>query len=302
MSIDLDRYDVNLEEDVRQAVDYNNRSRLKHTDQVFKAEISNIVSLTETEKLFHLYILDKEERDAFHFLPGQFVMLEVPGYGEVPISISDSPLRSRLIELVIREAGLVTSVLHRAKPGAKVGIRGPFGSHFPMEKMKGHNVLLIAGGLGIAPLRAPIFHVTENRAEYEDVHLLYGTREPEQMIFRYQYEQWRDIYGLDLHFIVEKPDETWDGEVGMITQLLDGLPVDMANTWAIVCGPPVMFKYVCNKLNDLGLPMHRMFVSLERRMHCGMGKCCRCNVGSTYTCIDGPVFDYWAVQNLKEAI
>jgi sulfhydrogenase subunit gamma (sulfur reductase) len=302
MSIDLDRYDVNLEEDVRQAVDYNNRSRLKHTDQVFKAEISNIVSLTETEKLFHLYILDKEERDAFHFLPGQFVMLEVPGYGEVPISISDSPLRSRLIELVIREAGLVTSVLHRAKPGAKVGIRGPFGSHFPMEKMKGHNVLLIAGGLGIAPLRAPIFHVTENRAEYEDVHLLYGTREPEQMIFRYQYEQWRDIYGLDLHFIVEKPDETWDGEVGMITQLLDGLPVDMANTWAIVCGPPVMFKYVCNKLNGLGLPMHRMFVSLERRMHCGMGKCCRCNVGSTYTCIDGPVFDYWAVQNLKEAI
>jgi len=302
MSIDLDRYDVSLEEDVRQPLDYNNRSRLKHTDRVFKAEISNVVSLTENEKLFHLYILDKQERDAFHFLPGQFVMVEVPGYGEVPISISDSPLRSRLIELVIREAGLVTSVLHRAKPGAKVGIRGPFGSHFPMEKMKGHNVLLIAGGLGIAPLRAPIFHVTENRAEYENVHLLYGTRRPDQMIFRYQYEQWRDIYGLDLHFIVEKPDETWDGEVGMITQLIDGLPVDMTRTWAIVCGPPVMFKFVCNKLNGLGLPMHRMFVSLERRMHCGMGKCCRCNVGSTYTCIDGPVFDYWAVQNLKEAI
>ena len=302
MSIDLDRYDVSLEEDVRLGLDYNNRARLKHTDRVFKAEISNVVSLTETEKLFHLYILDKQERDAFTFLPGQFVMLEVPGFGEVPISISDSPTRSRLIELVIREAGLVTGVLHRAKPGAKVGIRGPFGSHFPMEKMKGHNVLLIAGGLGIAPLRAPIFHVTENRAEYEDVHLLYGTREPQQMIFRYQYEQWRDIYGLDLHFIVEKPDETWDGEVGMITQLLDGLPVEMDKTWAIVCGPPVMFKYVCNKLNGMGLPMHRMFVSLERRMHCGMGKCCRCNVGSTYTCIDGPVFDYWAVQNLKEAI
>mgnify|MGYP002641816322 CR=1 FL=1 len=302
MSIDLERYDVNLEEDVCQAVDYNNRSRLKHTDRVFKAEISNVVSLTESEKLFHLYILDKQERDAFHFLPGQFVMLEVPGYGEVPISISDSPLRSRLIELVIREAGLVTSVLHRAKPGAKVGIRGPFGSHFPMEKMKGHNVLLIAGGLGIAPLRAPIFHITESRAEYADVHLLYGTREPSQMIFRYQYEQWRDIYGLNLHFIVERPDAKWDGEVGRITQLIDGLPVDMDRTWAIVCGPPVMFKFVCDKLAGLGLPMHRMFVSLERRMHCGMGKCCRCNVGSTYTCIDGPVFDYWAVQNLKEAI
>ena len=302
MTIHLDRYDIRAEEDVRQPLDFNNRSRLKHTDQVFKAEITNVVSLTEDEKLFHLYIKDKAERDRFAFLPGQFVMVEVPGYGEVPISISDSPARAKMIELVIRKAGLVTGVLHRAKPGAVVGLRGPFGSHFPMEKMKGQNVLLIAGGLGIAPLRAPIFSVTENRAEYEDVHLLYGTRTPDQMLFRYQYEQWRDIYGLKLHFIVERPDETWDGEVGMITQLLDGLDTPMEHTWAIVCGPPIMFQFVCNRLAEKGLPMHRMFVSLERRMHCGMGKCCRCNVGSTYTCIDGPVFDYWAVQNLKEAI
>ena len=302
MTIRLDRYDVRAEEDVRQPLDFNNRSRLKHTDQVFMAEITNVVSLTEDEKLFHLYIQDKAERDRFAFLPGQFVMVEVPGYGEVPISISDSPARAKMIELVIRKAGLVTGVLHRARPGAIVGLRGPFGSHFPMEKMKGQNVLLIAGGLGIAPLRAPIFSVTENRAEYEDVHLLYGTRTPDQMLFRYQYEQWRDIYGLELHFIVERPDETWDGEVGLITQLLDGIETPMEHTWAIVCGPPIMFKFVCNRLAEMGLPMHRMFVSLERRMHCGMGKCCRCNVGSTYTCIDGPVFDYWAVQNLKEAI
>ncbi len=302
MTSDLDRYDVSLEADVQQPLDYSIRGRLKHTDQVFKAEITNIVELTETEKLFHLYILDKDERERFSFLPGQFVMLQVPGYGEVPISISDSPSRTRIIDLVIREAGLVTGMLHRAKPGAKVGIRGPFGSHFPMEKMKGQNVLLIAGGLGIAPLRAPIFAVTENRAEYEDVHLLYGTRTPDQMLFGYQYEQWRTIYEIQLHFIVEKPDPEWRGEVGMITQLLDGLDTPMDRTWAIVCGPPIMFKFVCNRLAEMGLPMHRMFVSLERRMHCGMGKCCRCNVGSTYTCIDGPVFDYWAVQNLKEAI
>jgi len=302
MTIHLDRYDVRAEEDVLQPLDFNNRSRLKHTDKVFKAEITNVVSLTDDEKLFHLYILDKAERDRFSFLPGQFVMVEVPGYGEVPISISDSPARAKMIELVIRKAGLVTGVLHRAKPGAVVGLRGPFGSHFPMEKMKGCNVLLIAGGLGIAPLRAPIFSVTENRAEYEDVHLFYGTRTPDQMLFRYQYEQWRDIYGLKLHFIVERPDETWDDEVGLITQLLDGLDTPMKHTWAIVCGPPIMFKFVCNRLAEMGLPMHRMFVSLERRMHCGMGKCCRCNVGSTYTCVDGPVFDYWAVHNLKEAI
>jgi sulfhydrogenase subunit gamma (sulfur reductase) len=302
MSIHLDRYDVRAEEDVRQDLDFNNRSRLKHTDQVFKAEITNVVDLTADEKLFHLYLLDKDERERFSFLPGQFVMVEVPGYGEIPISISDSPARARMIELVIRKAGQVTNVLHRAKPGAVIGLRGPFGSHFPMEKMKGQNVLLIAGGLGIAPLRAPIFSVTENRAEYDDVHLLYGTRTPDQMLFRYQYEQWRDIYRLKLHFIVEKPDESWDGEVGMITKLLDGIDTDMKRTWAIVCGPPIMFQFVCDRLAEMGLPMNRMFVSLERRMHCGMGKCCRCNVGSTYTCIDGPVFDYWEVQNLKEAI
>ncbi len=302
MSIELERYDVSLEAEVQQPLDFHSRDRLKHTDRVFKAEITNIVQLTETEKLFHLYILDKEERERFSFLPGQFVMVQVPGYGEVPISISDSPSRTRIIDLVIREAGLVTGMLHRAKPGARVGIRGPFGSHFPMEKMKGHNVLLIAGGLGIAPLRAPIFAVTENRAEYEDVHLLYGTRSPDQMLFGYQYDQWQKIYGVQMHRIVEKPDAEWDGEVGMITQLLDRLDTPMDRTWAIVCGPPIMFKFVCDRLGEMGLPMHRMFVSLERRMHCGMGKCCRCNVGSTYTCIDGPVFDYWAVQNLKEAI
>ncbi len=302
MSVRLEPYDVHAEEDVRKPLDFNNRSRLKHTDQVFRAEITNVVSLTDEEKLFHLYILDKEERERFSFLPGQFVMVQVPGYGEVPISISDSPTRAQMIELVIRRAGLVTSMLHRAQPGSVVGLRGPFGSHFPMEKMKGHNVLLIAGGLGIAPLRAPIFAVTESRAEYEDVHLLYGTRTPDQMLFRYQYEQWRDIYGLQLHFIVEQPDAGWDGEVGRITKLLDRVDTPFDRTWAVVCGPPVMFKFVCDQLADRGLPMHRMFVSLERRMHCGMGKCCRCNVGSTYTCIDGPVFDYWAVKNLKEAI
>ena len=302
MSIRLDRYDVNQEEDVASPLDFNQRDRLKHVDQVFKAEITNIVALNDTEKLFSLYFTDAGVRERFSFLPGQFVMLEVPGYGEVPISISESPSRQGMIELCIRQAGSVTGVLHRAKIGAKVGIRGPFGSHFPMEKMKGHNVLLIAGGLGLAPLRAPIYQVTSGRAEYEDVHLLYGTRDPSQMLFKYQYDKWREIDRMKVRFIVEKPDDDWDGEVGMITQLLDHVDCPMDRSYAIVCGPPVMFKYVCNKLSKMGMPMQRMFVSLERRMHCGMGKCCRCAVGSTFTCIDGPVFDYWTVQNLKEAI
>ncbi len=298
----LHPYDVTKESAMLLPLDFNRRSRLQNVDKVFQAEISNVIRLTDKEKLFHIRIIDEAERERFTFLPGQFVMLEVPGYGEVPISISSSISQKGFIELCIRKAGVVTSVLHKAKRGARVGLRGPFGTHFPMEQMKQHSILLIAGGLGLAPLRAPIYYVTENRSDFNKVHILYGTAEPSQLLFDYQYEQWRRIDGVNLSIIVDKADKNWVGPVGLVTKLLDGLDVSMADTYAIVCGPPVMFKFVCNKLSDMGMPRHRMFVSLERRMHCGMGKCCRCNVGSTYVCLDGPVFDYWTVINLKEAI
>lgn len=295
-------YDVTKESDLLQPLDFTRANRLMDVDRTFKAEITSIIHLTDMEKLFHIRIINKDERERFNFLPGQFVMVEVPGYGEVPISISSNPISKGYIELCIRRAGIVTNLLHKAKRGARIGIRGPFGNSFPMEKMKGHNILLIAGGLGIAPLRAPIFHVTENRSEFKDVHILYGTKTPDQLLFDYQYDEWRRIDDVNLEIIVEQPTTTWTGKVGMITKLLDDMTIEPFNTYAIVCGPPVMFKFVCNRLRDIGVPMHRMFVSLERRMHCGMGKCCRCNIGSTFTCVDGPVFDYWSVLNLKEAI
>ncbi|MBD3166272.1 oxidoreductase [bacterium] len=283
-------------------LDYNRRSRLKDTDRIYPAEIINVIRLTEMEKLFQVRIIDDTDRERFTFLPGQFVMLEVPGYGEVPISISSSLSHKGFIELCIRRVGLVTNVLHKTKRGSKVGIRGPFGTHFPMDKMRGNNILLIAGGLGLAPLRAPIFHVIENRSYYKDVYILYGAKETNLLLFNYQYEEWERIADINLRVIAEEGDANWTGEIGLITDLLDDIQVDPGSTSAIVCGPPVMFKFVCSRLTEMGIPMHRMFVSLERRMHCGMGKCCRCNIGSTYTCLDGPVFDYWSVLNLKEAI
>ncbi len=295
-------YDVRHESEMAQSLDFNDRLGLKPVAKVFKAEIANVIRLTEMEKLFHLRITDDAERERFTFRPGQFVMVEVPGYGEVPISISSSTSNKGFIELCIRKVGTVTNALHRARRGAKVGIRGPFGTHFPLGRMKGQSILLIAGGLGLAPLRAPIYYVTENRAEFKDVHILYGTKSPDQLLFDYQYESWRRIDDVNIEIIVEDPNGSWTGPVGLITELLDGVDVDPHGTYAIVCGPPVMFKFVCERLNRMGIPMDRMFVSLERRMHCGMGKCCRCNVGATYTCTDGPVFDYWSVINLKEAI
>ncbi len=302
MTIEFQPYEITKDAEMLLPLDYNQRSKLKNVDEAFKAEITNIIRLTDMEKLFQIRIVDDAQRQRFTFQPGQFVMLEVPGYGEVPISISSSPSAKGHIELCIRKAGVVTNVLHNAKRGAKIGIRGPFGTHFPMAQMHGMNVILIAGGLGLAPLRAPMFYVIENRVQFKDVHILYGTRQPDQLLFRYQYEEWGLIDDINLQIIVERPDASWTGRVGLITKLLDSIQVPPDKTYAIVCGPPVMFKFVCGRLSQMGVPMHRMFVSLERRMHCGMGKCCRCNIGSTYTCIDGPVFDYWSVLNLKEAI
>jgi len=298
----LHPYDVSKENGINGPLDFNLKADLQHVDKTFKSEISSVIRLTEKEKLYHIRILDNVERERFSFQPGQFVMLELPGFGEIPISISGSNSQKGFIELCIRQAGTVTNVLHKAKPGAKVGIRGPFGTHFPMQRMKGHSILLIAGGLGLAPLRAPIFYVTENRSDFNQVYIFYGTTDPSTLLFDYQYEQWRRVDGVNLSIIVEKPDANWRGPVGLVTSLLDQIDVLMDETYAIVCGPPVMFKFVCNRLSQMGMPRDRMFVSLERRMHCGMGKCCRCNVGSTYVCMDGPVFDFWTVMNLKEAI
>lgn len=302
MTTFLQPYNVNKEEEMQRPLDFNRKNDLKHVDKVFKAEIASVSRLTDMEKLFHIRITDAVERERFAFLPGQFVMVEVPGFGEVPISIAGSNSQKGFIELCIRKAGGVTTMLHRAGPGAHVGIRGPFGTYFPLEKMKGHNLLLIAGGLGLAPLRSAVTYATENRSDFKDIHILYGTKDRSQLLFDYQYEQWRRVDRVNLAISLMEPDSEWHGSIGLVTGLLEKTAVVPDDTYAIVCGPPVMFKAACNLLGTMGVPRDRMFVSLERRMHCGMGKCCRCNVGSTYVCMEGPVFDYWTVMNLKEAI
>jgi len=287
----------------------NNRraSDLGGFEFTHKGEITNVYPLTENEKLYQIQILNHDNQGKpFTFKPGQFVMLELPGVGEAPFSITSSPIRQGFIELCIRRAGNMTNFLARVARGTQVGIRGPFGTNFPVNDMYGSDMLLIAGGLGIAPLRSPILTVLENRSRFGKVDIIYGAKKPDELLFTYQYDTWRR-FDINLSIIVQEPDKKWKGEKGLITKILDRRIEDFnehspQNTYAIVCGPPVMFKFVCNRLMEAGIPMQKMFVSLERRMHCGRGKCCRCNIGSTYTCLDGPVFDYWSVMNLKEAI
>ncbi len=284
---------------------YVPKSDLRSFEYTFQAEITNVYPLTATEKLYQIQIIDPGERQRFSFRPGQFVMLELPGIGEAPFSISSSPIRHGDLELCIRAVGNMTNFLDKVPRGTKVGISGPFGTSFPVQDMCGQDVMLIAGGLGIVPLRSPIAAILENRSRYGNIDIIYGARNPSELLFTYQYDMWRQ-FDIDVSITVDHSDETWDGSVGLITKILERRIAKARdirkNTYAIVCGPPVMFKFVCDMFLKANMPMQKIFVSLERRMHCGRGKCCRCNIGSTYTCLSGPVFDYWTVMNLKEAI
>lgn len=266
------------------------------------ARITSISQLTAKEKLFELRLIDEEVREAFTFDAGQFVELSLFGVGEAPISISSAPSKQGFIELCIREAGSVTSAMHRKQCGDIVGLRGPFGRGFPFEEMKGHDVLLVAGGLGIAPLKSLINHIHDERHEFGKVTILLGARTPDEIMFRRQFDMWKHREDFDLIMTVDHADETWDGEEGLVTKLFDRIEVNPENTYGAICGPPVMYKFVIEEMRKKNLDVDRIFVSFERRMKCGIGMCGHCGVGHQYTCLDGPVFSYWEAMNLQEAM
>jgi sulfhydrogenase subunit gamma (sulfur reductase) len=266
------------------------------------ARITSILDLTDNEKLFELRIIDDGIRDAFSFNSGQFVELSIFGIGEAPISISSAPSKQGFIELCVRNAGDVTGALHSKRCGDVVGIRGPFGRGFPMQEMKGHDVLLVAGGLGIAPLKSLINHIHDERHAFGKVTILYGARNPSEILFRHQFDMWKHRDDFELILTVDEADDTWTDEVGRVTRLFDMIDIDPKRTYGAICGPPVMYRYVIDEMREKDMDVDRIYVSFERRMKCGIGKCGHCGVGHQYTCIDGPVFNYWEAMNLQEAI
>ena len=263
------------------------------------ARITSITDLTATEKLFEFRLIDERIRDAFSHEPGQFVELSIFGVGEAPISISSSPTKRGFIELTVRRAGTFTEVLHRMQCGDIVGLRGPFGRGFPFEDMKGHDILLVAGGLGIAPLRSLINNIHDERSEFGKVTIIYGSRTPAEVMFRSQFEMWRHRKDFDLYLTVDHPDSTWDGEVGLVTKPFEHLEVDAGNTFGALCGPPVMYRFVIDEMRKKGISYDHIYCSFERHMKCGMGKCGHCQIGHQYVCIDGPVFNYWEAKNIQ---
>ncbi|MCA9927448.1 MAG: FAD/NAD(P)-binding protein [Anaerolineales bacterium] len=276
---------------------------LKQSDSIYmpiSARISAVQQLTEMETLFTI-AMPHEYR--LRHKPGQFVQLSILGVGEAPISISSSPSRSNsAFELCVRKAGDLTNALHRKKPGDLVGIRGPFGRGFPLDHFQGKDILFVAGGLGMAPLRSLINEILDLRGNYGRVIILYGARSPKDLLFQTELIEWAARSDVELHLTVDNPDSQWENSVGVITTLFKEVEIFRRNTAAVVVGPPIMYKFVIQELLNIRIPKGNIWLSFERRMKCGVGKCGHCQMNHLYTCQAGPTYSYAEIEGLPEAL
>lgn len=242
-------------------------------------------------KTFYLRFDNKEIDGNFKFKSGQFIMCTVFGAGEFAVSLPPSPENDRF-HITVRRIGKVTNALHDLEVGDRVGIRGPFGNGFPFEEIKGKNVIYVAGGIGLIPLRSSIVHVLQHRKDFGRILLLYGSRSPQDLMYQYMLEEWQKIEGFETFITVDNGTPEWKGNVGIITTLFDKVEIPVDNTVAFVCGPPVMFNAVIKELMQRGIKDDMIISTLERHMKCGVGKCQHCAIGRTLVCTDGPVYTY----------
>lgn len=262
--------------------------------------INKIVSLNDSNKLFSLELPDGL---SLGHKPGQFVEVSIFGVGEAPISITSSPSRSNSeFELCVRKVGDVTGALHNMSVGDTVGIRGPFGRGFPIEKFRGKDILFAPGGLGLPPLRSLINQVLDERALFGRVIILYGARNPDELLFKDELKEWGNRKDVELLLTVDRGDENWTGHVGVITTLFKEISINPRNTIGVTVGPPVMYRFVLMEFLGKGLSEGNIYLSLERRMKCGVGKCGHCQIHHIYSCQSGPVFPYSEIKGLEEAL
>lgn len=263
------------------------------------ATIKRVENLTEKETMFEIEL---DSGKPLGHTPGQFVEVSIMGTGEAPISVSSAP-GDKTFEIVVRKVGDVTTKVHTLKAGDKVGIRGPFGNGFDVNALKGKDVIFIGGGIGIIPMRSLINYVLDHRKDFGKVTILYGCKEPREVLFKDELAVWDKRPDIEHLRTVDKCPEgvSWDGGIGVITTLIPKVKFDPKKTMAIVVGPPIMYKFVIRDLLKLGMPEDNIIVSLERRMKCGVGKCGHCQINGVYVCKEGPVFNYKDLKKLPEA-
>jgi sulfhydrogenase subunit gamma (sulfur reductase) len=264
------------------------------------ARIVQVERFTEYEKLFTIELPSGFSLD---HRPGQFVEISALGVGEAPISISSSPSRTNgKFELCVREVGKLTGALHRMEPGAMVGIRGPFGRGFPIERFRGKDMMFVAGGLGLAPLRSLINEVLDERGKFGRVIILYGTKTPADLLFPEELKEWDARDDVELHVTVDRASENWVGNVGVITTLFPKIKLSPRNMVCVMVGPPVMYRFALMEVLGKGIVEGNIWMSFERQMKCAVGKCGHCQLHHIYTCQEGPSFSYADIKHLEEAL
>jgi NAD(P)H-flavin reductase len=270
---------------------------------IYKPElmvIKNIVDETNDTRTFKLQFKDEETAKSFSFKAGQFGEYSLFGEGESTFCIASSPTRSGYIECSFKKVGKVTSALTKLDVGDVIGFRGPYGNYFPVEEMKGKNVLFIAGGIGLAPVRCVIWNVLDLRKDFKDVTIVYGARSVDDLVYKKELDEWQSMPDVKTVVTVDPGGQSndWKGEVGFVPAIVEKVAPQSENTIAIVCGPPIMIKFTIPVLTKLGFAEENIITTLENRMKCGLGKCGRCNVGNVYVCKDGPVFNYQQLKSL----
>jgi sulfhydrogenase subunit gamma (sulfur reductase) len=284
--------------------DVSHRPRFLREGNVYlphPAVIEKIFSETADTKTFHFNFRDEKLREEFTFQSGQFCLLSVLGVGEAPFCISSSPTRRDHLECSVKEVGRLTRTLHRLRVGAEIGFRGPYGNAFPLDFLRGKNLVFVGGGIGLAPLRSLIWNVIDNREEYGRIDIIYGARTPADLCFSYDLEAWQQDKTVNMVTTVDKGDEAWKGQVGLVPVVLEEVAPSPDNSVAIVCGPPIMIRFTFPALEKLGFTPGQMLTTLEKRMKCGIGKCGRCNIGNIYVCRDGPVFSYAEIASFSSS-
>ncbi|MEW6094841.1 MAG: FAD/NAD(P)-binding protein [Chloroflexota bacterium] len=260
------------------------------------AKIVKIIPEAEGISTYHLKFTDPEVRERYHFLPGQFNMLYVPGYGEAAISMSsDGASSNGLVIHTIRHVGNVTKAVSRMKVGDVVGLRGPFGTAWPLDQIHGMDMVIACGGIGLPPLRGAVYHIIRHRADYGKVTLLYGARTPKDLMYPTEYETWKAA-DIDVQVTVDRGDESWNGRVGVVPMLFYHFRVEPRRTAVLTCGPEIMMRFVIYEALARRIPSDQIFVSLERNMKCGQGACGHCQQGTYFICKDGPVFPFSALE------
>ena len=264
------------------------------------ATLKDVIDLTPDIKLMAVELDDQSARESFDYQPGQFAFVSAFGMGEAPFGLSSVACKKGTLEFAVRRIGTVTMALHELEPGDKLGVRGPFGNFFPLNDYKRRNILIIGGGIGMAPLRPVINTIIDHRSDYGEFTILNGARTPADLVFANEFQAWSQAPNTRLELTVDRGDDDWTGRVALIPAVVSELKPSPENTTAIICGPPIMIRFTLVELKKLGFADNQIVTTLEGKMKCGLGKCARCNVGDKYICKDGPVFTLEQISQFIE--